>query len=344
MRDHVHIAPLHGLRGLAALAVLFGHFRGQTKFPDPQLATSIGVVLFFVLSGFLMGHIYLRERFTVERGLMYAIARIARIYPLFIFVVCLAAILSLLAKKGVGPFGMTFERVPEHFLMAGSGATIWTISVEFQFYAAFVLVWWAVSRVPDWADQIILSLFAACTIYVIAAGYPDGRIAFLRYAHIFLIGVIASIAWRRYPTVVATASSVALPVSISYFIASYFFIPILYDQNDVYEDLLLCLVCGVLVLTSVANPTSTTGKILSSKIAHQLGEMSFGIYLLHRIVMFLWQQAGYLGLKGIPLTILLFSSTMLAAWLANNKIENPCRAAIRDWYADLRQRRSQRVQ
>jgi hypothetical protein len=55
-RDPI-IKPLQGLRGIAAGTVLIGHIS-----PVPT-APSLGVVLFFVISGFLMGKIYLPKRF-----------------------------------------------------------------------------------------------------------------------------------------------------------------------------------------------------------------------------------------------------------------------------------------
>ncbi|RWP61688.1 acyltransferase family protein [Mesorhizobium sp.] len=53
------IKPLHGLRGTAALSVLVGHAMLPSGI-QTRFSASLGVVLFFVLSGFLMGHLYLK--------------------------------------------------------------------------------------------------------------------------------------------------------------------------------------------------------------------------------------------------------------------------------------------
>ena len=51
------IKPLHGLRGLAALSVVLHHLAPM------KFSGAIGVTLFFVLSGYLMGRIYLEKPF-----------------------------------------------------------------------------------------------------------------------------------------------------------------------------------------------------------------------------------------------------------------------------------------
>ena len=75
------IKPLHGIRGGAAATVVIGH-NGIVKG-----SPSLGVVLFFVLSGFLIGKLYLERPFKAAEVWTYLVARFARIYPLFAFVV-----------------------------------------------------------------------------------------------------------------------------------------------------------------------------------------------------------------------------------------------------------------
>ena len=64
------IKPLTGIRGFAALAVLYHHFGGKLEAIVPSLAIfsvvrnhgNLGVDLFFILSGFIMTYVIARIR------------------------------------------------------------------------------------------------------------------------------------------------------------------------------------------------------------------------------------------------------------------------------------------
>ena len=91
MRPHKqHISVLDGLRGLAALFVLFGHFpwiehlwfiRGTATWFN---AATLGVDIFFALSGFLITRIILAEKIdgSFSFGRFYY-RRTLRIFPVY---------------------------------------------------------------------------------------------------------------------------------------------------------------------------------------------------------------------------------------------------------------------
>src|SRR5215472_14129748 len=92
MNFATRIPCLDGLRGVAALAVLLYHFNifflPQARVTDivPFVKSAyLAVDLFFLLSGFVMAHVYGRLLSSDRRAhwLLFAKARFARIYPLF---------------------------------------------------------------------------------------------------------------------------------------------------------------------------------------------------------------------------------------------------------------------
>ena len=92
---NAHIKSLDGLRGLAALIVLCAHLGNELKMPYiTGGAGQIGLMLFFALSEFLMGHLYLHEQPTPANVARFWQHRIARVYPLFA-VVTLISFLSI---------------------------------------------------------------------------------------------------------------------------------------------------------------------------------------------------------------------------------------------------------
>jgi peptidoglycan/LPS O-acetylase OafA/YrhL len=178
-----HYPFLDFIRFAAALLVLFGHARGlllegigNVQHPNAlirafYLATGLqheGVVLFFVVSGFLIGgsawRIMQRGRFDF---FIYFINRFARIYLVFIPALILVLVLETLVRPhlfdtrfyGVRPLlpagifdGWTWDQIPCHLLAVqglictpwGADLPLWSLGYEWAFYmigpALFALV------------------------------------------------------------------------------------------------------------------------------------------------------------------------------------------------------------
>src|SRR4051812_31238154 len=95
---NLYLPQLDGLRAVAILCVLFQHF-----YSEALVLGSLGVKLFFALSGFLITGILLKSKYAVESGAsspgdslrrFYA-RRFLRIMPLFYLVLVVSALLNL---------------------------------------------------------------------------------------------------------------------------------------------------------------------------------------------------------------------------------------------------------
>lgn len=139
------VPQLDGLRGLAALAVVVAHYFGEVAHGVRALTFGwIGVGVFFVLSGYLIGGILLDR--VGERGFLkeFYLRRAARILPAYLMV--LAAVFVALALIGAAswrdpvlPLGAYLTFTTNVFLPMGyAGGTwllpAWTLAVEEQFY------------------------------------------------------------------------------------------------------------------------------------------------------------------------------------------------------------------
>ena len=146
-------ADIQGLRAIAVLAVIANHFAGWPK------GSFVGVDVFFVISGYLITGILVREfeaRRTISFGGFYA-RRIKRILPAGLFVigatVCATRVLAgidryhLAAKDAIA--AVLFD-ANWHFAQTGTNyfnqslppsplQHYWSLSVEEQFY--FVWPW-----------------------------------------------------------------------------------------------------------------------------------------------------------------------------------------------------------
>ncbi|MDP8916595.1 MAG: acyltransferase [Pseudomonadota bacterium] len=148
-----HIEPLTALRFFAAIwVVLFAYWpKLDLGFTPAAVAKGyLGVEVFFVLSGFILCHVYLA---AVERGRFgyggFLWARLARVYPLHLFTLVGVGALALaagLAGFSVGEGVTEWSALPANLLMihawgfaptAGWNHPSWSISAEWFAYLSF---------------------------------------------------------------------------------------------------------------------------------------------------------------------------------------------------------------
>ncbi|MFT3949706.1 MAG: acyltransferase [Agriterribacter sp.] len=164
-KKQIFFPGLNGLRFFAALFVLVTHlelFKHLNGYPNnwssPVILSlgSIGVDLFFVLSGFLITYLLLIEKDSTAKILLkqFYIRRILRIWPLYFFIVFLTFLIIPLFP--VFPFSQGvranyFEKLILYILMLPnvalalfpgiSYATMaWSVGVEEQFYLFWPLL------------------------------------------------------------------------------------------------------------------------------------------------------------------------------------------------------------
>ena len=149
------LAPLDGLRGLAALAVVFAHatiYLGLL--PWPPLG-GIGVLVFFVLSGYLIARVTLRLPTDWSGYYAFMRRRVARLGPVVI-VVSLAVPLGL-SLAGVPTAEAAWSGAQAITQTTGIGTVLgapmhitlmptWSLTTEWTFYVFFPLAVLAARR------------------------------------------------------------------------------------------------------------------------------------------------------------------------------------------------------
>lgn len=170
------LAQLDALRAFAILAVLIEHWAGGVRHWVPIGGGTLGVDLFFTLSGFLITGILLQDmerRRPSAGGVLkgFYIRRIFRLAPAFY------ATLATLALLGVGGIASSW---PWHVVYlsnvymarGGDESVLWTLSVEEQFYLLWPLVLLVTPRrglVPVAIGMIVLA--QASKLATLAFGY-----------------------------------------------------------------------------------------------------------------------------------------------------------------------------
>jgi len=140
---------LDGLRGIAALAVVFSHYTGAHNSHYPQDPAAFhdaawgaaGVQLFFIIFGFV---IFMSAR-RADRPSDFAISRAARLYPPYWISLVFAVVLLLLHPVPGFPFTWGQALVNLTMVQRWVGVdnvvdVYWTLAVEMQFYVIILIL------------------------------------------------------------------------------------------------------------------------------------------------------------------------------------------------------------
>lgn len=248
----------------------------------------LGVELFFVLSGFILSHVYLQaagEKQFSYRGFLWA--RIARVYPLHLATligVGLLAAAALIAGMSVDGNVLSWPALPANLLMlhawglapvAGWNHPSWSISAEWFAYLCFPLfafVFWRLRDKPV-AAVVGAAAFLAVLYFVFeqVAGFPLTEATFrwgaLRIVPCFALGCALYLVYRKAPLKAPWTAS-----------AASFALMILSAALGLWDGITV-LFAGALILSLASLPNERAG-VLASRPAVYLGEISYSVYMV----------------------------------------------------------------
>jgi peptidoglycan/LPS O-acetylase OafA/YrhL len=179
MEETRRIPELDGLRGVAVLSVVIAHYFCEV--PGGLQSAKfgwLGVDLFFVLSGFLIGGILLDNRGSPRYFATFYLRRACRIFP--VYYVVLAVVLTLAALFAgnswldaplPAPAYLTYT---QNIVMAETGRLgvawllpTWTLAVEEQFYFLLPVIIFLTPR--RYIISLALTVIAAAPLFRVAA-------------------------------------------------------------------------------------------------------------------------------------------------------------------------------
>lgn len=300
---------LDGLRGLAALMVVYGHAGYFGWVPLVTGCATIGVVLFFFLSGFLMGHHYvpapspgLLDRRTLSYWPHFLLRRFLRVYPPYFF----APLLGYLILRPAMP--PDFEQtksfselsIPEELLriaaFQGELGIYWTIKVELVFYLIYPIII-AICLIPR---NRLGTLVAAFILLVLLHHYPDGigglswklpvNADWMGYFSIFVAGILTADIMRQYPRLLVNHPVLGVALEFASFLGLTLAVALISrsepTQRSIWALEWLFAILFFVMFLSVIRAGGPIGRLLSSRFSVTIGRASFSLYLIHIIAFY----------------------------------------------------------
>jgi len=333
------LARLDGLRGLAACVVVFYHSRlmfadGAFARAGPVAAWLHGwgwafVDLFFLISGYIFAHVYLRPGALASgrRLADFAVARIARLYPLHLATLLAAAF--LFAGKP-GSDGAAFaahlfmlQAFTAPFADTFNGPS-WSLTIECACYVVFAAAAFSGPRV-----LALVTVGAICwgAADLALTGPPGGPWAGDLVPRGLLGFFMGQALWHgRAGLARVPAGLLLLPLAGGLVLAAGPWSPL------VPLDLLAW---PAAVLLALRLP------VMGGRAMVWLGDRSYGIYLVHMpLIEFAAKRFGPFDGGWLAMLVLhaaLAAGVLLLADATLRRIEQPARAAIRAGWAARRQ-------
>jgi peptidoglycan/LPS O-acetylase OafA/YrhL len=331
----LEIRKLNTLRGLAAFIVFITHFSDITNWLDGILgggSGAYGVMLFFLLSGFLMSYLYLSQEFNEVNVKRYLLARSARVVPLFLVVVLSSYVLSLAGNDNLYNIP-DINTLISHLLFLYGESVLWSIPPEIQFYFIFIIFW---SFSKSRSGYIYFSIIAVMLLLFFMnfprisgdlGGVPYNLFNTLRSLPYFFVGVIFGMHFN----------SLKIPNYLRkhWFILALLLIPAMYPEltsitSDAktrmwlnYEVLLVMSTVFFCIVFLVPD----NNVLLANRFGDFIGKISYSLYLLHMpIIIWVNQLSLSVELK----LLLSFVLTVSVAFISYKYFEKPVAKLIRN--------------
>lgn len=343
-----YVKEFDALRALAVLGVMFSHYFGQIFFSG--LFGMGGVTLFFVLSGYLITQILLKEKekmqidYATNLGKLsqvlkvFYIRRSLRIFPIFYITLAVLFILNIdstrqffayhffYASNFLYSFGLPYDHL-SHF---------WSLAVEEQFYLVWPLI---VLLVPFKANKVLFFgvLVAGSLVFKLAMLYLYSVESLA--IHFMMPSCIEAFGLGAMVVLIAKKEISKKWIMFCFFGSLFIFcllhaglfihVPPVYKTISVlFGRFFFSLFSATILLIILKGYHKGIFKqILLNRFLIFLGKISYGMYIYHMFMPGLFtylQKLAGINLAGTGLHMVLnFAGTFLIAYLSFVLIEKP---------------------
>jgi len=274
------------LRGISALLVCCFHLRESLTFGHKELGEilfargSIGVPIFFVISGFIMVFTTKKIKFgenTVKEILSFFKKRIIRIVPLY-YLLTFAWIISggsiLYYTEGAGlkrlVYSLLFLPLEDQFPVLYLG---WSLNYEIFFYLIFGLSFFFKSGRYTFIISFFIGTYIFGLLFTVETPYLKMITSGLNLY--FIIGILFGLYFSK----LSVSKKIAFPLCIAGIVI---FSLMLFNIIHIKSEMLLLTIVSLFVLAFLL--LDYTFKIKGNKFLIFLGDISYSLYLSHSFV------------------------------------------------------------
>lgn len=334
-----HRSDVDGLRAIAVIAVIVHH-----AFPAAMPGGFAGVDVFFVISGFLITSILLRD---LEAGTFSFAAfyerRVRRLMPnltlMLVFCTIVAWVLLLpadfanysrsLFSTAIFSSNIFFWRDSWYFAAPAQMKPLlhtWSLAIEEQYYLIFPSVLWilhrfapkrvAIAIAAGFAASLALGIWAATNSQAAGFFLLPPRAWELLLGSLLVIGIVPQVNSRRVNSAVAATGLIAILAGV-----------FLLDTSTPFPGaaaLIPCMGTALVIFGGGASSDTLVCRVLSWRPLVVVGLMSYSLYLWHWPLL-VFARYYYLSALTLGGTLWFMALSVLIAYLAWRFVEQPVR-------------------
>lgn len=350
-KNEIYFPGLNGIRALAAILVIVCHmdewsyrFGLDTMGYYRKEMGAYAVVMFFVLSGFLITYLLIKEKEkygTISYGKFYT-RRILRIWPVYYIVLIIGTILVVTFSSELWHSRNIYVTFLFYVFMAPNVVhnfgyrsdligVLWSIGAEEQFYAVWPFI---VKHSKVLIRSLLVLLVGYLAIKWVLTTQIQSTIKFHKWLHFvsfdyMFTGAIAAWLYHKNHKTLRFLYHPATQVFCWLFLAfSIMWQPIHIPVLPSFDRNYHAIVYAILILNVGTNPKSLVS--MENSVCNFLGKISYGMYAYHFIVLFLLSLAlrdymGYIAnetFRRIVMFALGIGGTVLVSHLSYKYIES----------------------
>lgn len=350
MSKFLHFPNLNALRAIAALLVLIHHaeqFKDVFKLdnywniPFIQVIGKLGVVLFFVLSGFLITYLLVNEEKLTKKKInvkSFYIRRILRIWPLYYLIIFLSYFifpyLDILSVDNISTEILSIKTfllyifmlpnmVLSNFGVVPYASQAWSIGTEEQFYLIWPLLFILFRKNKMLLMLSVIIGYIGVKYYLTINPKNPFGINLLAFWNTFNIdcmaigGLTAILSFRNSKILKYVNNNyVFYLISLIVILLMIFGVNFGFFHYEIYAILF-----AIIILNLATNKALAT--ILENKIFNYLGGISYGIYMYHSIAIVIAIKLSMYFIIGLIIYPIALFLTIFISHISYKYLEKP---------------------
>lgn len=321
-KSKVYFENLDALRAFAALAVVFSHFPYWLNFPETTFYKQLkhvfkfgdhggkfGVTFFFILSGFLISYLLFDEwkRNGKIQVLHFYLRRVLRIWPLYFLSVLIGFVIYPVIGSSVGVdihenanpwmyifFAANFDHIYGAFPAIGMLGVQWSVCVEEQFYLIWPL-FLMLFKTKFWFPLLAVFIIIFSQWFYVSYMFGINGGPYHLFCSFRFLALGALLAWLCFFKFEVVQKILARITRTGIMIVYVFGFGIIIFQTQIefilpvykkFDDILPAVFFAFIILEQNYSNHSFL-KFGQIKFMTYLGKISYGIYLLHMVAIYI---------------------------------------------------------